>query len=98
MGLYLIFVNFILVSLLIILKEVDHFLRVLVSSELLLLSVFGLSRILGQSYLPARVLGGFRALILCLGVCESCIRLGILSSIGRHKGGSKVYSLRSFKL
>ena len=98
MGLYLIFINFILVSLLIILKEVDHFLRVLVGSELLLLSVFGLSRVLGQSYFPARVLGGFTAVILCLGVCESCMRLGILTSMGRHKGGSKVYNLRSFKL
>nr|QGI24860.1 NADH dehydrogenase subunit 4L [Hiatella sp. J HML-2015]WMW23649.1 NADH dehydrogenase subunit 4L [Hiatella sp. J YW-2023] len=98
MGLYLIFINFMLISLLILLKEVDHFLSVLVASELLLLSAFGLSSVLGQSYVPASVLGGFSVVILCLGVCESCMGLGILTSMGRHKGGSKVYNLSSFKL
>mgnify|MGYP000963457351 CR=1 FL=1 len=98
MVMYLVFLSFILVSVLIIIKEVKHFLSVLVGCELLLLSVFGLARVMRQSSVPIGVAGRFRVIVLCLGVCESCIGLGVLTSMGRSKGGSKVYGLCSFKV
>lgn len=97
MGLLLISLGLVVLSFIVVAKESKHFLGVLIGGELLLLSMLGLTVVISNG-VPVRVISGVFIIILCFGVCDSCMGLGVLISMGREKGGSEVYGLRSFKV
>nr|ABF60122.1 NADH dehydrogenase subunit 4L [Hiatella arctica] len=98
MSLLLMVWSYMVASCVIILKERNNFISVLIGSELFLLCMFGWGGILTVQWLSMGCLSGVIMLLICFGVCESCLSMGVLTSMGREKGGSKVSSLSAFKI